>query len=269
MSTPVPPPPAAEPAYQPAPAPAGPQQSNGLGLAALIVGAVAFLFAIIPFLSFLAWLPALVAIGLGIAGLVVKNKKRAMALIGLILGVLALIVGTIVSIVSLAGVATGISESIESNFPTAIPEETAEEEAPAEEEPTEEAPAEAEVGQPFAVDMGDGNVAQITIVSAEYTDTVSEDFATEADNGGYLLLDVLWETAEGTTTANPLYIAARDAEGREGGITVFVDDQLGSGEVPAGDRLRGNVAFDIGAGPYTVIIRDQLLQEAARINVTI
>ena len=90
MSSPVPPPPAAEPAYQPAPAPApgGPKQSNGLGLAALIVGIVAFLFAVIPVLSFVAWLPALVAIGLGIAGLVVKNKKRVTALIGLILGVL-------------------------------------------------------------------------------------------------------------------------------------------------------------------------------------
>lgn len=98
---------------QPAAAPAGPAKAkNGLGLAALIVGIVAFIFAVIPFLSFVAWVPALVAIGLGIAGLVVKNKKRVSAVAGLALGALAIIVGIVVSIASVAGVASSLSDQI-------------------------------------------------------------------------------------------------------------------------------------------------------------
>jgi hypothetical protein len=99
--------------------PAAPKQKNGVGLAALIVGIVAFFFAVIPVLSFIAWLPALVAIGLGIAGLAVKNKKRAQALIGLLLGVLAMIVGLIVSLTAVVGVASSISDSIKTAAPGA------------------------------------------------------------------------------------------------------------------------------------------------------
>jgi hypothetical protein len=67
---------------------------------------VAFLFAVIPILSLIAWLPALVAIGLGIAGLVVKNRKRPLALVGLILGALSIFVGIAVTIGSVASLAS-------------------------------------------------------------------------------------------------------------------------------------------------------------------
>jgi hypothetical protein len=132
------------PGTAPAPTPASPAPApaakNGLGLAALIVGIVAMLFAIIPFLSFIAWLPALTAIGLGIAGVVKKGRKRGQALTGLILGVVAIIVGIIVSVASVAGVASNISQSIEKSIETAAPAPAAE--APAEEvAPAEEAPA--------------------------------------------------------------------------------------------------------------------------------
>ena len=68
--------------------------------------------------------------------------------------------------------------------------------------------------------MGGGNTARIIIVSAEYTDSVSaESFAPAAQNGGFLLLDVLWETEEGVTSANPLYFDAKGAEGRRAKCT--------------------------------------------------
>lgn len=121
-------------------APPTTKKSNGLGLAALIVGTVAFLFGVIPFLSFIAWLPALVAIGLGIAGLVVKHRKRLFAWIGLALGILAIIIGTVVSIASVAGVAQGISDAIETSTAAPLPEAT----TPAEAAPEAEAPAPAE-----------------------------------------------------------------------------------------------------------------------------
>ncbi|MFW0770043.1 hypothetical protein ACLRGH_08440 [Arthrobacter koreensis] len=131
-----------------------------------------------------------------------------------------------------------------------------------------EAPEAPTVGVPFTADMGNGNTARITVVSAEYTDTASaESFAPAAQNGGFLVLDVLWETESGVTSSNPLYFNAKDTEGRKGEYYMFADNQLGSGEVQVGDKSRGTVVFDIAPGPATVVITDPLLQEAARIQV--
>lgn len=139
-------------------------------------------------------------------------------------------------------------------------------EAPAVEAAPE--PAGPAIGVPFTADMGGGNTARITVVSAEFTDTVSvESFAPAAQNGGFLLLDVLWETEKGVTSANPLYFNAKDADGRKGEMYMFADGQLGSGEVLPGDKSRGYVAFDMAPGVATVMVTDPLLQEAARIQV--
>lgn len=132
----------------PAPAPTGAapataKQKNPVGLAALIVGAVAFVFAIIPVLSFIAWLPAVAAIVLGIIGLVQKNRVRGFAWAGLAIGIVAWIVAIAVSVATFAGAASSISESIESAAPLA-PTAVATQEAPvvSEEPAVEEAPAE-------------------------------------------------------------------------------------------------------------------------------
>lgn len=133
-----------------------------------------------------------------------------------------------------------------------------------------EAPAAAEptVGVPFTVDMMNGNVARITIISAVRTDVVSTNvMATDAKNGEYLLLDVLWETESGTTSSNPLYFTAKDADGREGDFAFFADGQLPVGDVVTGDKSRGFVAFDIAPGAATVGITDPLLQQVARVQI--
>ncbi|MCC3296824.1 DUF4352 domain-containing protein [Arthrobacter caoxuetaonis] len=136
------------------------------------------------------------------------------------------------------------------------------------ETPGPEAPAAPSVGVPFTADMGNGNTARITVVSAEYADTAStQSFAPAAQNGGFLVLDVLWETEAGVTSSNPLYFNTKDAEGRAGDYYMFADNQLGSGEVQVGDKSRGTVVFDIAPGPATVVITDPLLQETARIQV--
>lgn len=145
--------------------------------------------------------------------------------------------------------------------PAAAPASSAPEPAPA-------APAAPTVGVPFTVDMRNGEVARITIVSAARTDTVSTTaLATPPKNGTYLLLDVLWETEKGATSSNPFYFSAKDAEGRKADLSMFADNQLGSGEVLPGDKSRGFIAFDIAPGPATVMISDPLLQEAARIQI--
>lgn len=117
-------------------APTAVKQNNGVGLAALITGAVALLFAIIPILSFIAWVPSIAAIVLGIVGLVLKNRKRAFAWTGLGLGVVAWLVAIFVSLASLAGAASAISEGIESGSPLVSESAVSE---PVEKAPIEEA----------------------------------------------------------------------------------------------------------------------------------
>ncbi|WP_295837327.1 Ltp family lipoprotein [uncultured Microbacterium sp.] len=107
------------PAPAPVDTPAAAKQKNPVGLAALIVGGVAFIFAVIPVLSFIAWAPAIAAIVLGIIGLVKKNRTRGLAWAGLALGVVAWIVAIAVSIATFAGAASSISESIEPAAPVA------------------------------------------------------------------------------------------------------------------------------------------------------
>lgn len=163
-----------------------------------------------------------------------------------------------------AGTAGGGSvpaASAEAAQPAAAPASAAAIPAPA-------APAAPTVGTPFTVDVRNGNVARITILSAVRTDTVSTAaFATPPKNGTYLLLDVLWETEKGTTSSNPLYFSAKDANGRKADLSMFADNQLGSGEVLPGDKSRGFIAFDIAPGAAMVMISDPLLQEVARIQI--
>lgn len=137
--------------------------------------------------------------------------------------------------------------------------------APAAEAP--KAPAAPTVGNPFTMDLGNGDVARITILSAVRETSVSAQFSSPAKNGTYLLLDVLWETTSGETSSNPFYFSAKDANGRKADQNLFVDDQLGSGKILPGDKSRGFIAFDVAAGPVTVMISDPLMQEAARIQI--
>lgn len=102
-----------------------PKQNNGVGLAALIVGIVAFVFAVVPVLSFVAWLPALAAIILGIVGLALKGRKKLFAGLGLGLGIVAWAVAIVVSIVSALGVVAAAGDVMASNAPSIAAESPA------------------------------------------------------------------------------------------------------------------------------------------------
>ncbi len=123
------------------------------------------------------------------------------------------------------------------------------------------------LGKPFTMDLGNGDVARITILSAVRKTSVNTQFSSPAKNGSYLLLDILWETMSGETSSNPFYFSAKDANGRKADQNLFVDDQLGSGKILPGDKSRGFIAFDVAPGPVTVMISDPLMQEAARIQI--
>lgn len=86
--------PGTEAAYgypQQPPAPRG----NGLGVAALVVGIVAIVLSLIPLLGMVAFFLGPIAVILGLIGVFLKNRKKGMAITGIILGVLAIVIAAI------------------------------------------------------------------------------------------------------------------------------------------------------------------------------
>ena len=83
---------------------------NGLGIAALVLGLVAALVALIPVVGiFMLWVPALVGLILGIIALV-KNPNKVFGLIGVILSVVAAPIGIVTTT---AGVGAAVNSAVE------------------------------------------------------------------------------------------------------------------------------------------------------------
>ncbi|MBA8847600.1 DUF4190 domain-containing protein [Microcella alkalica] len=140
--------PTESPAAQPTAAPAAtPKPRSALALWAMIAGIVAMVSAIIPGLSFVAWIPAVAAIALGLIALIRKTPRRGQALTGVVLGPIAWVTAIIVSVGLIAGISGGADDAVDDE-PVAV------EEAPApvaeEPEPVAEPEPEPEVIEPAA-----------------------------------------------------------------------------------------------------------------------
>lgn len=73
------------------------KRKNGLGVAALVVGIVAAAFSMIPLVGMIAFFLGPVAIILGVIAFFLKNRKKGMAIAGVILGIVSLIVAGMVT----------------------------------------------------------------------------------------------------------------------------------------------------------------------------
>lgn len=100
--------------YTPPPIPsttsgyAGAQKPNEiLALLALIIGAVALVMAFIPGLSFIAFLPGISAVVLGILALALKKPGKTKGILGLSLGASSVVVGLVVSTVFIGSSLSG------------------------------------------------------------------------------------------------------------------------------------------------------------------
>lgn len=129
------------------------------------------------------------------------------------------------------------------------------------------APAEGVVGQPFDADLGDG-VASITIEKATYSTKPIPGQIADADNGGYLVLDVTWETKERTTSPNPLYWTAKDAKGNPHAASLLTQGQLNGRDLAVGQKATGKMAFDVPRGKTVIRIVDASQQKVAQATVT-
>jgi hypothetical protein len=87
------------------------KRKNGLGVASLVVGIVAAVFSMIPIVGMIAFVLGPIAIILGVIAFFLKNRKKGMAITGVILGIVSLIVAAMVT-AGVSAAAKAIDESI-------------------------------------------------------------------------------------------------------------------------------------------------------------
>ncbi len=109
----------------------------------------------------------------------------------------------------------------------------------------------ARIGATLEIVDGD-NKAQVTI--ADLAPTTPSQFA--SPSGELYSIDITVQALEGKVNVNPLYFTAKTADGTT--LTadlIGVDDQITVTELPAGQKVRGLVAFDVPVGkPITQIV---------------
>jgi len=239
-----------------------------LGLAATIVGGVALVLAFLPGASLVAWAPALVAMGLGIAAVVVKNRKKLLGFVGLGLGIAALIVAIIVSVVTAAALLASVNDAVASDAPSAA---TTDEEAlaePAAEAPVEEEPlAPTGSGEAFNDPAPFGTVVEISSFSgATYTVSVgaptwdanalvaAENQFNDAPAEGmiYVTAPVTYTNTGAAEPITPRYEAFGIALMVNGvayeQASVVIPNELTSDDIFPGGTVTGNVVYEIPAG---------------------
>lgn len=95
-------------------------------------------------------------------------------------------------------------------------------------------------------DRVESNGIALTVNSVSAVDNVSDIFK-PAEGNIFLVADVTVESVDKESAAyNPLYFKVKDADGFEYSTSFTAPDPtLKSGELSAGDKARGNVAFEV------------------------
>ena len=198
----------AVPAIPPTTPPTTKSSADRVALAALVLGIVAFVCAVIPGLSFVAFVPAAAALIFGIVALATRAPGRGKALTGVILGPIAVLVAIIVSV---ATIATGIGSNVDLAkpapgviVPTVEPVESEPVEAPVK-EGTRQNPA--SPGSVIEISDNSGPVWQIQIGAANLNagDVIAAEnqFNPAADAGTQYVLVPVTYTYVGSTSGTP------------------------------------------------------------------
>ncbi len=246
-----------------APAPAAPKKVSVLGLVGLGLAALGLLLAFIPVTLPFAWFLLAAGFIVSLISLFLKGTKWP-GITGLGVSVLGGIVAIVVSIFFVLAVANTVRPVTLPDYDEGTTQSPAPETDDTGDAGTGEV-AEGTLGEPVTVPQLEGT-AEVTIRSATFGPSNGSDF--EANNGGYLVIDVAWETLDGTTYVNPLYFSVETADGTEGDYDIFGEATLESSEQDAGSTAEGTVSFDVAESPsYVVVITDEMLQEVARVTV--
>ncbi len=243
-------------------APTGPTKPSVLGLVGLGLAALGLILAFFPLTLPFAWILLAAGFIVSLISVFLKGKKWP-GFTGLGVSVVGAIIAFIMGFVFLFALAEQIDDSLPDPIPTTDTDTGTDEGTDEGTTPTDV--AEGGMGEPVTVQQMSGT-AEVTVNSAVWSATNDSGF--DPTNGGYLLVDLTWETLDGTTYVNPLYFSIETAEGTAGDYDIFGDATLESSEQSAGDTTQGTVSFDVAqSSSYVIIITDELLQEVARVTV--
>ena len=226
----------------------------GLGLAVLGTILVCFLLTAV-----FGWILLFAGLVVSIVSLFLKGKKWP-GITGIGVSVLGGIVGGIMAIVFFTfGIAQIAIDTAESYSPPPVPsigtdggEDSGE-------------IVEGTMGSPVTVNQYAGE-SEVTITAASWGTSNGSSF--EAENGGYLQVELTWEAISGDTSVNPLYFTVIDADGNEGTYDYFGDATLESAQLAPGETAQGTLSFDVAqSDSYTIVIRDELMQDVAEVTV--
>jgi len=231
------------------------KQHDRVGLAALVVGVVALLLDAVPGLILVAWLPALVALGLGIAGLLRRNRPRWVAAVGVALGAAALVISTVVGAALAVTVVDEIGRSSAAAAAAGSDQQAV---------PVDGAGAGASVDDPApagtAVDVTawDGAVYSLSfgepLWNADNAIRAENEYNAAPDTGmHYLIVPLTYTNTGATASVDPSYEAFGVSFVEPGGITrqpasvVIPNDAIDAVPILPGDSVTVNQVFQVPA----------------------
>ena len=190
-----------------------------------------------------------------------EHKVKAWIITGVV-WVLGMVVGTVVALASIASTAAVVNELQKSTTQSAAAEDTAASEAA-----SAPAPGTADANA-FDITVSEGNTVKVTVIDSLYVTEIPTMSYMKPNNGGFLLVEVSWETLTGTSSPNPANFEAYDADGKEGEGIYMETGGLQAEDSTAGQVHSGVIAFDIKNGPTTINISDDFGDKAATFTLT-
>ena len=188
-----------------------------------------------------------------------REHKVTAIVISVVMWVLGLVVGLLTMVASIAAVQAGLSQPVPVPSAVAPAPETAGGVAAG------DVPGDAGAGDSTIADMGGGNTARITVGQIAYLDEFDE-FSEPAANGGFLVMEVAWETVSGSTDANPLWFEA-SVDGVPGESAYTPDGMMESATLASGEQMAGFVAFDIAQGNTLVELKNPAGETVAQFTI--
>jgi hypothetical protein len=189
-----------------------------------------------------------------------ENRKKAWIITGIV-WLASMISGILLTIVSI----TITGQALEGrNIPVPPPLPSASQAAPA------PSPGAAAEENSFVVTVSEGNTVKIGVLDSLYTTEIPAMSYLKPANGGFLVVEVSWETLTGTSTAAPMNFEVYDGEGNQG-ERIYLEDGMGglpTEEVGAGDGRQGVIAFDVKKGPVKVVVSDDYGDQVSAFTLT-
>ncbi|KQQ06182.1 MULTISPECIES: DUF4190 domain-containing protein [unclassified Rathayibacter] len=243
MTMPPPPVPPVQPAPEPNDAPLPPYGSppaptrSGLAITALVLGVVAVVLAVLPFVFGLAFPVAIAGVVVGIIALVRRKAPRGFSIAGLALSVLGFLIAIVVTIVAVVQLATALDDFDASDFPEPTSSVSAEPLPFDDETPADDAPPAA--ADDLTVGFGDtfaytDGVTLTVSAPEEFTPT---EYAAGADQAVNVVFTLTIQNGSGQN------------------LDPFTYADVSSGGVEASRIFdTDGVAGDISTSPSTVIL---------------